>query len=422
MQGRERRRRFRGILRNGVTSYLPTTLTASTEQLESACASVAEYVEAGDDRPHARIQGIFLEGPFFTEKYKGAQNPAYLSAPTMEKLNAWQEAAHGLVKKIAVAPEYEGAAEFTADAVASGVVVALGHSAATCEQAQACLDAGAKVFVHTYNGMSGLHHREPGMVGAALSSQDKSFSELICDGHHVNPISAGIVMRAKGHGHVALITDCMCAGGMPDGDYFLGELPVVVAGGTARLKDGGSLAGSILNMKDAVKNVADWGIATKAEAIYMATQAPAEANDIDDVCGSIRPGRDADFVVLGKDLTLAETLRHKLPGRANLGRRLGTIREFIDKPWGERYRRKSGGYLGAASIRHAPVAKKGRAELWSTFSRTISLPLRLPAPAVPSPPLRQMAASISGRAILPFGAGRRLFAFPSAAAFAITMR
>lgn len=297
----------RGILRNGVTSYLPTTLTASTEQLESACASVAEYVEAGDDAPHARIQGIFLEGPFFTEKYKGAQNPAYLSAPTMEKLNKWQDAAHGLVKKIAVAPEYEGAVQFTADAVKSGVVVALGHSAATCAEAQACLDAGAKVFVHTYNGMSGLHHREPGMVGAALSSQDKSYSELICDGHHVNPVSAGIVMHAKGHEHVALITDCMCAGGMPDGDYFLGELPVVVADGTARLKDGGSLAGSILNMKDAVKNVADWGVATKAEAIYMATQAPAEANDIADVCGSIRPGRHADFVVLNSDLTLAET-------------------------------------------------------------------------------------------------------------------
>ena len=297
----------RGILRNGVTSYLPTTLTASTEQLESACASVAEYVEAGDDAPHARIQGIFLEGPFFTEKYKGAQNPAYLSAPTMDKLNKWQDAAHGLGKKIAVAPEYEGAVQFTADAVKSGVVVALGHSAATCAEAQACLDAGAKVFVHTYNGMSGLHHREPGMVGAALSTQDKSYSELICDGHHVNPVSAGIVMHAKGHEHVALITDCMCAGGMPDGDYFLGELPVVVADGTARLKDGGSLAGSILNMKDAVKNVADWGVATKAEAIYMATQAPAEANDIADECGSIRPGRHADFVVLNPDLTLAET-------------------------------------------------------------------------------------------------------------------
>ena len=145
------------------------------------------------------------------------------------------------------------------------------------------------------------------MVGAALSSQDKSYSELICDGHHVNPISAGIVMQAKGHEHVALITDCMCAGGMPEGEYKLGELPVIVKDGTARLKEGNSLAGSILNMKDAVKNVADWGIATKAEAVYMATQAPAEANDIADVCGSIRPGRDADFVVLNPDLTLAAT-------------------------------------------------------------------------------------------------------------------
>lgn len=297
----------RGILRNGVTSYLPTTLTASTEQLEEACACVAEYVESGDETPHARIQGIFLEGPFFTEKYKGAQNPAYLSAPAIEKLDRWQEAAHGLVKKVGLAPEYDGAGVFTAKAVASGVVVALGHSAATCEQARACLDSGAQVFIHTYNGMSGLHHREPGMVGAALSTANRSYSELICDGHHVNPVSAGIVMNAKGREHTVLITDCMCAGGMPDGDYFLGELPVVVAEGTARLKDGGSLAGSILNMCDAVKNVFSWGIATKQEAVYMATQAPAEANDIADVCGSIRPGRDADFVVLDSELNLKAT-------------------------------------------------------------------------------------------------------------------
>lgn len=297
----------RGILRNGVTSYLPTTLTASTEQLEEACACVAKYVEADDEAPHARIQGIFLEGPFFTEKYKGAQNPAYLSEPTTEKLDRWQKAAHGLVKKIGLAPEHEGAVAFTANAVSAGVVVALGHSAATCDEACACLDAGAQVFIHTYNGMSGLHHREPGMVGAALSTADKSFSELICDGYHVNPVSAGIVMNAKGHEHTVLITDCMCAGGMPDGDYFLGELPVVVAAGTARLKDGGALAGSILNMCDAVKNVVDWGIATKEQAIYMATQAPAEANDIADVCGSIRPGRAADFVVIDPKLNLKAT-------------------------------------------------------------------------------------------------------------------
>lgn len=297
----------RGILRNGVTSWLPTTLTATTQQLSDACASVAEAAAEPGEEPMARIQGIFLEGPFFTEKHKGAQNPAYLSAPDIDTLRAWQEAAGGLIKKIAIAAEYPESPAFIAGAREMGVVVALGHSDAGVHDALACLDAGATVFVHTYNGMSPLHHREPGMVGAALYSGDKSYSELICDGHHVNPIAAAIVMNAKGHDHTCLITDCMCAGGMPDGDYFLGELPVVVANGTARLKDGGSLAGSILNMKDAVKNVVDWGIATPAQAVYMATQAPAEANEIADVCGSIRAGRAADFVVLGPDMSLAAT-------------------------------------------------------------------------------------------------------------------
>lgn len=297
----------RGILRNGVTSYLPTTLTATTEQLEDACAKVAEYNESNDETPHARIQGIFLEGPFFTEAHKGAQNPAYLSAPSIDILKRWQDAAHGLIKKIAIAAEYPESPEFIKGAREMGVVVALGHSDATADEALACLNAGASVFVHTYNGMSPLHHREPGMVGAALYSADKSYSELICDGHHVNPIAASIVMNAKGHDHTALITDCMCAGGMPDGDYFLGELPVVVAGGTARLKEGNSLAGSILRMNQAVKNVFDWGIASQAEAVAMATIVPAEANEVDDVCGSIRMGRNADFVVLEHDLSLCET-------------------------------------------------------------------------------------------------------------------
>lgn len=297
----------RGLLRNGVTSYLPTTLTATVEQLEQACASVAAYVEQGDETAHARIEGIFLEGPFFTEKFKGAQNPAYLSAPSLEALKRWQDAAHGLVKKIAVAAEYPETPVFIREAREMGVVVALGHSNATARQALDCLNAGASVFVHTYNGMSPLHHREPGMVGAALYSAERSYSEIICDGHHVNPIAAGIVMNAKGRDRTALITDCMCAGGMPDGEYKLGELPVVVKEGTARLTDSGSLAGSILRMNNAVKNVVDWGIASQAEAVYMATQAPAEANEIDDVCGSIRAGRNADFVVLDHALNLEAT-------------------------------------------------------------------------------------------------------------------
>ncbi|AEB06528.1 N-acetylglucosamine 6-phosphate deacetylase [Coriobacterium glomerans PW2] len=292
------------ILENGVTSWLPTTLTATAEQLDAACHGVADRI---DENTGARIQGIFLEGPFFTEKHKGAQNPAYLSAPAIEKLKRWQSSAKGLVKKIAIAAEFPDSPAFIRAAREMGVVVALGHSDAGVSDALHCLDAGARVFVHTYNGMSPLHHREPGMVGAALYSGHRTYSELICDGHHVNPIAASIVMQCKGHDHCVLITDCMRAGGMPDGDYLLGELPVVVAGGTARLKDAGSLAGSILRLNDAVKHVVAWGIATPAQAIDMATRVAAEANEIGDVCGSIQAGRAADFVVLEPDLTLSET-------------------------------------------------------------------------------------------------------------------
>ena len=131
--------------------------------------------------------------------------------------------------------------------------------------------------------------------------------ELICDGHHVGPEVATTLIRLRGAEHIALITDCMRAGGMPDGDYKLGELPVIVEGGTARLKDGGSLAGSILRMKDAVKDVVDWGIVSASEAVYMATQAAAESAGIADTCGSIRRGRAADFVVLAPDMELKET-------------------------------------------------------------------------------------------------------------------
>ena len=153
--------------------------------------------------------------------------------------------------------------------------------------------------------MRGLNHREPGMVGALLSLQHV-FSELICDGHHVHPQAAEILMGKAGHDHVALITDCMMAGGMPDGDYILGEFPVVVKEGTARLESG-NLAGSILKLKDAIKNVVDWGVATPEQAIMMATWVPAVSCHMDDACGLIKEGRDADFIVLNPDMTLQAT-------------------------------------------------------------------------------------------------------------------
>jgi N-acetylglucosamine-6-phosphate deacetylase len=185
--------------------------------------------------------------------------------------------------------------------------VALGHSDATYEQAARCVDAGASVFVHTYNGMSPLHHREPGMVGAAMATKN-TYAEAICDGHHLNPVAVRILVAAKGAENVVLITDCMRAGGMPDGDYVLGEFPVYVSDGMARLKDGDSLAGSILTLDKAVKNVVDWGIVTPEQALRMATENPARANLIDDVCGFIRPGYAADLSIWNPDMTLSETI------------------------------------------------------------------------------------------------------------------
>lgn len=292
----------KGILECGVTSFLPTTLTDSTEKLNEACKVIGDEYKSVTG---AKVRGIFLEGPFFTEKYKGAQNASYMSDPDIEKLKKWKELSNGLVNKIAIAPEREGAIDFIKEANAMGVRVALGHSDASFDEAVDAVDAGANIFVHVYNGMSGLHHRNPGMVGAAMSTD--SYGELICDGHHVNPNAANILMNAKGRDRIALITDCMSAGGMPEGDYKLGEFPVVVKDGTARLKDSGNLAGSILRLKEAVKNVVEWEIADIFEAIQMASLIPAKSLGIDNVCGKLHEGYDADFIVLDENLDLKAT-------------------------------------------------------------------------------------------------------------------
>ncbi|MCI5838977.1 MAG: N-acetylglucosamine-6-phosphate deacetylase [Peptoniphilaceae bacterium] len=292
----------KGLLENGVTSFLPTTLTDTTENLNKACELIGKEYK---DVEGAKVRGIFLEGPFFTQEHKGAQNADYMEDPDIEKLKKWKELSNGLVNKIAIAPERKGVEEFIKEANQMGVYVALGHSSATFEQAMDAVDAGANIFVHVYNGMSPLHHRDPGMVGAAMESD--AIAEMICDGHHVSPDAANIMIKHKGCDHVALITDCMMAGGMPNGDYMLGEFPVVVDGETARLKDGGSLAGSILRLKDAVKNVVDWDICEVQDAINMASIVAAKSVGIDDVCGKLEVGRDADFIVFDEELELKGT-------------------------------------------------------------------------------------------------------------------
>lgn len=295
------------LVRRGTTSWIPTTFTEAPENIRAACAAIAEADEVrGAEFMGARIQGIYLEGPFFTQKHVGAQNPAFLIDPAYDLYVDWQQAAGGRIVKSALAPEHDGSIEYISALAAEGIVTSIGHSDATFEQALAAVNAGATCFTHTYNGMRGLHHRDPGIVGCAMVTPE-TYAEVIADGHHVMPAAVEALVRAKGWDHVVLITDCLGCGGMPAGEYMSGGLPVVMRDGACYLRDGSSLAGSVAVMCDVVKNVYDWNIVTAEQAIRMGTEVAARSAHIDDRCGSIVPGRHADFVILNNDLTLAET-------------------------------------------------------------------------------------------------------------------
>lgn len=292
----------KGLLECGVTSFIPTSLTASTDELDDVCKLVGDEFKNVNG---ARVRGLFLEGPFFTDKYKGAQNSSYMEDPNLNKLERWKDLSAGLLNKIALAPERKGSIDFIKKARSMGIKVGLGHSDASYKEALRAVDAGANIFIHTYNAMSGLHHRKPGMVGACMNTD--SFGEIICDGYHVDKLAVDILMKIKGKDKIVLISDCMEAGGRPEGEYKLGKLPVLVKNGQARLKGRGKLAGSVLKLNQAVKNIVDWGLADFYEAIQMASLNPAKSLAIDKYCGKLKEGYEADFIVLDKSLELRAT-------------------------------------------------------------------------------------------------------------------
>lgn len=297
----------RELALRGTTAWLPTTFTESVEHVGAACKAIAKAVELRDENYQgARIPGIFLEGPFFTIKHVGAQNPKFLIEPEESIFDAWQELAGGLIKKTALAAEKEHALDYIEAVTEKGAVACIAHSDATYDQTLAAINSGATCFVHTYNGMRGLHHRDPGIVGCAMKTQS-TYAELICDGLHVSPAACEVLVRAKGWDHVALITDCLGCGGMPEGEYMSGGLPVVMRDGACYLRDGSSLAGSVLTLVQGVKNMVDWGIVTPEQSLRMATEVAARSSKVDDQVGLIKPGRLADFIVLNEDLTLVDT-------------------------------------------------------------------------------------------------------------------
>lgn len=299
----------RFFAQHGVTAFLPTTITAPHEQIVRAIANVA--AQANEPIAGARILGLHVEGPYISPKFPGAQPVSAIRPPNVAEF--LELVAAGPVQMITLAPEEVGADELIAVAREHGVTVVWGHSDATYEQ---CVEAAAKGVTqatHTYNAMSGLHHRRPGVLGATLTI-DTIFAQLIADNIHVHPAAMELLARCKGVERSILITDAMRAAGLPDGEYDLGGQTVTVQDGACRLADG-TLAGSILTMDQALKNfMAATGLSL-AEAWPATSRSAAQSLGIDGEFGSICVGYWGDLVVLDEALQIVRTMiggeRHK---------------------------------------------------------------------------------------------------------------
>lgn len=289
------------IVESGVTRFLPTTLTSSDDMLKKAIKAIADAPK--DRLSGAQSEGIFLEGPYFTEEHCGAQNTAYFRNPSIDEFKEWQNLANGKIVKIALAPEREGAMEFIQE-ISKQVLVSIAHTNADYECCISAVDKGVRNYVHLFNGMSGLHHRKPGAVGAALTDS-RTFAELICDGHHVHPAMATMALKSK-KDKLMLITDCMRAGGMPDGKYHLGEFPVNMLDGVART-EGNSLAGSTLKLIDGIRNLYDWSDQPLHEIWHRGSLSPAASIGKADKLGSIAPEKFADYVVIDSNTAIIAT-------------------------------------------------------------------------------------------------------------------
>ena len=285
------------LAQNGVTSFAPASMTLPYETLEKAFASARAFVDA---RPSdaAALRGIQMEGPFFSEKKKGAQNGAYLRNPDFEAFKALQDGCGGLVRIVDVAPELEGAEEFIRKAKAL-CTVSIAHTDADYDAARKGIAAGVTHLMHLYNAMPAIHHRKPGVIAAAAEAETVS-AELISDGQHVHPASVRLAFRIFGASRMVLISDSLRCCGMPDGEYELGGQQVFLQGGIARLADG-TIAGSATNLFECMQRAVSFGI-SREDAIRAATYNPARQIGALSEVGSIADGKCADFVICDAEL------------------------------------------------------------------------------------------------------------------------
>lgn len=289
----------------GTTSFLATTITQEKDQIKKALKNVAVYCQHLNEAGKAEILGIHLEGPFINSKRAGAQPENQIIAPDLELFKEWQKDSNQLIKLVTLAPEIENGLELIRYLSATGVIASIGHSDATYEEVKEAVHAGATHVTHLFNGMRGIHHREPGVAGAALLFKELMI-EIIADGIHVCPEMIKLSLQTKGMDGMILITDSIRAKCMKNGTYDLGGQNVTVKEGKALL-DNGTLAGSILKMKESVQNMMEFANISLKEAVRLASTNPAKQLNVFDRKGSIEKGKDADIVILGRDLEVKQT-------------------------------------------------------------------------------------------------------------------
>jgi N-acetylglucosamine-6-phosphate deacetylase len=293
------------IAAHGTTSYVATTVTARPENIckasEGIANSIATQHQATDTR--AEILGIHFEGPFISPVRRGVHPVEWLKLPSTELLAKFVAAAGGHARVLTIAPELLGALPCIEAAQKSGMVVGIGHTDATCEQARAAFHQGAHHAIHMYNAMRPFSHRDAGVIGAVLTTPGVT-AELIADGVHVEETAMRLLLQAKGAGGVILISDGISATGMPDGKYRLGSFEVTVSGGVCRNSEG-KLAGSTLTLDRALRNIVGLG-ASLSDTLRMLTLNPATLLGIESRKGSLRAGADADIVLLDDALNVTQ--------------------------------------------------------------------------------------------------------------------
>ncbi|EST12151.1 N-acetylglucosamine-6-phosphate deacetylase [Sporolactobacillus laevolacticus] len=293
------------LVKEGTTSFLATTITQSVPAIEKAVANAGETI--GHQKPgEAEILGIHLEGPFINKEKTGAQPIEYILEADRNLFDQWQKLSGNKIKEVTLAPETKGGLDLIRHLASQGVVASIGHTNGTDDDVIRAIDAGATQVTHLFNGMRGMHHREPGILGGALLHHEL-YTELICDGHHVCQGMVNLAYKLKGSDRMILITDAMRAKCLKKGVYDLGGQDVYVDNGLAVLKSG-TIAGSVLKMDESLRNILAFTDATLADVVQMGAINPAMQCGVFDRKGSLEVGKDADFIVLNEHNELVLTV------------------------------------------------------------------------------------------------------------------